>query len=67
MKNPFTRFGRFLNRELNLFAKGNMIDILRSAAYGSQTRLAHQVGKRADVLLRAVLCEGLWHDYAGFQ
>ncbi len=66
-KHGLHRLGRILNRELNFFAKGNMIDILRSAAYGSQTRLAHHVGKQADVLLRAVLCEGRWHDYAGYE
>ena len=64
---PLRRMGRFINRELNFFARGNMIDILRSSAYGSQTRLAHQVGKQADVLIRATLCEGRWHDYSNFE
>jgi NTE family protein len=61
------RVGRVVNREVNIFAKGNMIDILRSAAYGSQIRLANHVGRQADVLLRAVLCEGRWHDYANYE
>ncbi len=66
-RNLAHRIGRAINRGVNIFAKGNMVDILRSAAYGSQTRLAHQVGKEADVLLKAVLCEGRWHDYANYE
>lgn len=66
-KTVFHGFGRRFNREVNIFAKGNMIDILRSAAYGSQIRLANHIGKQADVLLRAVLCDGTWHDYASYE
>lgn len=66
-KNFLFRAGRAVNREVNIFARGNMIDILRSAAYGSQIRLANHVGKQADILIRAVLCDGRWHDYAGYE
>ncbi|MFV1995421.1 MAG: patatin-like phospholipase family protein [Verrucomicrobiales bacterium] len=66
-RNLLRRLGRCVNRQFNLFAKGNMIDILRSSAYGSQTRLAHRLGADADVFLEATLCEGRWHDYSGFE
>jgi len=55
--------GVWLNRNLNYFARGNLLDILRQAAYGSQIRLLDQSAATADVLIRASVRSLNWHDY----
>jgi len=55
--------GLWLNRNLNYFARGNLLDILRQAAYGSQIRLLDQSAATADVLIRASVRSLNWHDY----
>ncbi|MEM7146653.1 MAG: patatin-like phospholipase family protein [Verrucomicrobiota bacterium] len=62
-KNRFRRLTHRLNKELNFFAKGNMVDILRSSAMASQLRLAQHAAKHADVVLTPHHAEGAWHDY----
>ncbi|MEM8954247.1 MAG: patatin-like phospholipase family protein [Verrucomicrobiota bacterium] len=62
-KNHFRRLTHRLNKELNFFAKGNMVDILRSSAMASQLRLAHHAAKDADVVLTPHDIDGAWHDY----
>lgn len=57
----------WLNQKFNYFAKGNLLDILRGAAMGSQIRLLEECSKRADVLLRPVVCDASWHDYTNHQ
>ncbi len=63
----FRKIADFLNRRLNYFAPGNVLDILRSAALGSQIRVAEFNGAMADVYLRPVVCTGSWHDYHHFD
>jgi NTE family protein len=66
-RNPLRRIGNFLNREVNFFADGNMIDILRSSAMASQARLAHHAARKADVLLTPTYPDGAWHDYPNYR
>jgi len=54
---------RFLNRHLNYFARGNLLDILRAAAMGSQMRLVEKSARQADVLIAPMSPKTGWHDY----
>jgi NTE family protein len=54
----------FLNRHLNYFASGNVLDTMFRSISGAQTRLAEAACLDADVVLRPVSCEGRWHDFA---
>lgn len=56
-------FGSILNRHLNYFAKGNVLDTLLQAVNGAQTRVAEISGLKADVLLRPLSCGARWHDF----
>lgn len=53
----------FANRHLNYFAHGNLLDILRAAAMGSQMRLVGRSARLADVLISPVSVKSGWHDY----
>ncbi|MEM1442655.1 MAG: patatin-like phospholipase family protein, partial [Verrucomicrobiota bacterium] len=53
----------FLNRHLNYFAHGNLLDILRAAAMGSQMRLVGKSAREADVLISPMGLKSGWHDY----
>lgn len=55
------------NRRVNYFAKGNLFDILRGAAFGSQLRLAEVSAEKADVLIRPVTTSCRWHDYTAWR
>lgn len=54
---------RFANRHLNYFARGNLLDILRAAAMGSQMRLVERSARQADVLISPMSPKSGWHDY----
>tara|TARA_R110000850_G_scaffold209705_9_gene335730 strand:+ start:2882 stop:3829 length:948 start_codon:yes stop_codon:yes gene_type:complete len=56
-------FGVWLNHHFNYFAPGNLLDILRCSAMGSQMRLVERSARKADVLISAVNAESGWHDY----
>ncbi|WP_367873450.1 patatin-like phospholipase family protein [Luteolibacter sp. Populi] len=62
-----SRFGSSLNGNLNLLAKGNMIDTFRQSIRAAQIRLAHEACKRADFCLRPEHYFAPWHDYSGFR
>jgi NTE family protein len=62
-RNPLS----WLNQRINLFAKGNLLDILRGAAMGSQMRLVERSAMRADVLINAVSDVPRWHDYNNYR
>lgn len=65
---PIWRKGlRWLNKHLNYFATGNLLDILRSAAMGSQMRLVERSARKADVLVRAITTRSRWHDYNNYR
>jgi predicted acylesterase/phospholipase RssA len=55
--------GSFLNRHLNYFAKGNVLDTLLQAVSGAQTRVAETSSLGADILLRPLYCGARWHDF----
>ena len=57
----------WLNKQVNWFARGNLLDILRSAAMASQMRVVEHSTERADVLIRPVDTEARWHDYTGYR
>ena len=62
-KNPL----KFLNQHLNLFARGNLLDILRSSAMGSQMRLVARSARNADLLIEAISPAPRWHDYNNYR
>jgi hypothetical protein len=55
--------GAFLNRHLNYFAKGNVLDTLLQALSAAQTRVAETSALGADILLRPLYCGATWHDF----
>lgn len=62
-KNPLS----FLNQHFNLFARGNLLDILRGAAMGSQMRLVEGSAIHADLLISAISANPSWHDYNNYR
>lgn len=58
---------RAVNRHLNYFAHGNLLDILRGAAMGSQMRLVERSARQADVLVSAISPRTGWHDYHRYR
>lgn len=57
----------WLNLQVNWFSRGNLLDILRSAAMASQMRVVEHSTAAADVLIRPVDTEARWHDYTGYR
>ncbi|MEM0970285.1 MAG: hypothetical protein AAGJ31_13085, partial [Verrucomicrobiota bacterium] len=55
--------GGWLQQHLNYFAKGNLLDILRKAAFASQIRLIERSAQTADFFIRASHGNAMWHDY----
>lgn len=64
---PWGRFKRTLNENFNLFAPGNLLDILREAALGSQMRLVGRSCCEADVLIPAFGSGLAAHDYHRYE
>lgn len=58
---------RWLNENGNYFAKGNLLDILRNAAMGSQMRLVERSAEAADVYIPAICGRSGWHDYHNYR
>lgn len=52
-----------VNRQVNFFANGNILDILMSAVHGAQIRVAEQAGRKASVILRPLAIDAEWHDF----
>ena len=61
---PRKRFGRFLDRQLNLGASGNIIDTMMRAINGAQIRVAEASARDADIVLRPLSGEAVWHDFS---
>jgi NTE family protein len=55
--------GNVVDRHLNYFYDGNILDVFIRSMQGSETRVAEQSCKQADVVLRPVSCDGKWHDF----
>ncbi|MCB1087143.1 MAG: patatin-like phospholipase family protein [Verrucomicrobiae bacterium] len=62
-KRPFC----WLNRQVNWFARGNILDTLRSAAMASQMQVVEHSAQLADVSIRPVDPSARWHDYTSFR
>ncbi len=58
---------RWLNQNFNYFARGNLLDILRNAAMGSQMRLVDRSAIAADVYIPAISGTAGWHDYHRYR
>jgi predicted acylesterase/phospholipase RssA len=54
---------RFLNRYLNYFAPGNILDTIFRSFHGAQIRVAEQSCAQADLVLRPLSFDGRWHDF----
>jgi len=52
-----------VNRQVNFFANGNILDILIGAVHGAQIRVAEQAARRASVVLRPLAIDAQWHDF----
>ncbi|CAN5443903.1 hypothetical protein BH23VER1_BH23VER1_08740 [soil metagenome] len=57
------RLGRFLNRHLNAFATGNLLDTLMRGLQASQIRMAAQAAARADVALHLYPFGSAWFRF----
>jgi len=54
---------RALNRQVNYFAPGNILDIMMRAVQGSQIRVAEESCRRADVVLRPLSMDARWYEF----
>jgi NTE family protein len=55
--------GRLADQHLNYLATGNILDTLMRAINGSQTRVAEASCRDADVVLRPLYGDAVWHDF----
>lgn len=62
-QNRFSRFKELVNRYLNYFAPGNILDIILRSFHGAQMRVAEMSCLHADVVLRPLCFDGRWHDF----
>jgi len=60
---PSARLREALSRRINYFAHGNILDTMLQAVSGAQTRVAEAAALRADVLVRPIACDAIWHDF----
>src|SRR5690606_25659741 len=58
---------RFLNRNPNLLAYGNVLDTFKRCLSAAQLRLLASESAEADVLIHPYLCESRWYDYENYQ
>lgn len=52
-----------LNRRINYFAPGNVLDIMMRAVHGAQIRVAEEACRRADVVLRPLSVDAHWYEF----
>jgi len=60
---PASPVSRFLQRHLNYFAHGNILDTLFRSTHGVQMRVAEMACREADVVLWAIAADAKWHDF----
>jgi hypothetical protein len=53
----------FVNRYLNYFAPGNVLDTILRSFNGAQMQVAEHACQFADVVLRPLSFDGRWHDF----
>jgi NTE family protein len=56
-------FGRFFHKHFDYGAQGNILDTMMCAINGAQTRVAEASAREADVVLRPLASDALWHDF----
>ncbi|PYJ56479.1 MAG: hypothetical protein DME24_22215 [Verrucomicrobia bacterium] len=56
-------FLRALNRQVNYFAPGNILDIMMRAVHGAQLRVAEESCRHADVVLRPLAMDAHWYEF----
>lgn len=56
-------FGRFLHQHFDYGAHGNILDTMMCAINGAQTRVAEASAREADLVLRPLASDALWHDF----
>ena len=56
-------FGRFLHKHFDYGAHGNILDTMMCAINGAQTRVAEASAREADLVLRPLASDALWHDF----
>jgi NTE family protein len=61
---PKRGLARFVNRHFNYGASGNIIDTMMRAINGAQTRVAEASARQADLVLRPISGEAVWHDFS---
>jgi NTE family protein len=61
------RFLRCLNRWINVFAEGNLINILRRSLLASEIRLVGYAAASADCVIHPVFCDGKWYDFENYE
>ena len=59
----FARAMSALNRQINFFARGNVLDTLMRGLQSSQTRLIEAAARRADVHIHAFPCGVRWYHF----
>jgi NTE family protein len=57
------RFRSFVNRYLNYFAPGNVLDTILRSFNGAQMQVAEHSCQFADVVIRPLSFDGRWHDF----
>ena len=55
--------GRVAETHLNYLASGNILDTMMRAISGAQTRVAEAAAREADVVLRPLSGDSVWHDF----
>jgi len=62
-----TGFGRFFSNHFNYLAHGNILDTMMQAINGAQTRVAESSAREADIVLRPLAGDAVWHDFTNPQ
>lgn len=57
------QIGSFLNRHMNYFAYGNILDTMYRSTHGVQMRVAEAACRDADLVLWAIASDAKWHDF----
>lgn len=57
------KFKAFVNKYLNYFAPGNILDIILRSFHGAQMHVAEMSSLRAHLVLRPLSFDGRWHDF----
>ena len=52
-----------LDRQVNYFARGNILEILMRSIHGAQGRVAAASGRHADLVLQPDICDDRWVDF----